>query len=338
MTFEVHYELRKVQLQQLEAETKHLIGIVRRYGYTGETLQPESIHILNLPLNRETLEDYYTFKNPKKNFTIHFSSLSILDNTLCFRLEVDPTIANFMVAVFGIDFGTPIPYFPIIRITKKFSGDGIFDNFTAFVGGYRPALTDMLFPLRHLTLRDATDNKQLSFYPLDTKLFVLTEKEETSVACLTDLTESDLLEIKAHKTTGDTSIPLGYAIGGATPQSITTTMSEQDNLEEMFGRFRLWYNRVKPRRLSFSDHNKQISVPNEDSNFDNLAHSATQTTSLLDTPNNESKRQHDRTAVSEHERAKRDLLTFVANIRHPSTDGSVNEQLDLLTGDEDSNT
>ena len=334
--------------------------IFSRFGFKGESLEPTSIHIATITLKLSDLKSFYEYKKPKSHFYVRFPNISLIDNTLCLTLTVDPTFTKYMVKLFDVDFGVPIPNLPIIKL-KRIWEPLAFNDLDNFLCKYRPAMTDMGIPFDNLMLKNVSwVDKSFTLYPCEETIFVLSETEIKIAQNIKEITRDDLIKITDNNLELETGNKddVVFHLGGATPHSLSISHAKVDDMERMFTKFQLWYNQPA-RRLDFSDIASSqsngsvidIDQPNTKTetprlvSFRSTCNSETQTPAVnasrlsahampwvrqntqppYPTESNNSKTQ-----------GKQDLLTLVAEVHRNagSETSSVNDNLDLLTSDE----
>ena len=353
---EIHLLNDKTQLHQINLEIEHLLEIFSRFGFSGESFEPISVHVATINLKLSDMKNFYDYKKPKNDFYIHFPSISLIDNTLCLKLTLDPTFSGYMAKLFEVDFGVHIPSFPVIKLKRKWNPI-TFTNLEDFVTTYKPALTDMNISFNSLMLKNiGWVDKSFTLYPLDKTIFILSETEVKTARDINDITREDLIKIMDddQDTETESKDDFAFHLGGATPHSLSVSRAEVGDMEKMFDRFRLWYNKTA-RRLDFNE------TPNRsnDSVRDTLRPSTktpvlaplhstcnteTQTQGLMSRLNTDTsywapqntKPTQQTEANSSKIQGKRDLLTFVADVHKSagSESTSINENLDLLTSDD----
>ena len=357
---EIHLLNDKAQHHQIRLEIEHLLEIFSRFGFKGESFEPASIHIATITLKLSDLKSFYEYKKPKSDFYVRFPNISLIDNTLCLTLAVDPTFAKYMVKLFDVDFGVHIPSLPIIKL-KRIWNPLTFNDLDDFLCKYRPAMTDMGIPFGSLMLKNVGwVDRSFTLYPFDGTIFVLSETEIKIAQNIKEVTREDLIKIIDNNLELETGNKddVAFHLGGATPHSLSISRAKVDDMEKMFDRFQLWYNQPA-RRLDFSDRAssqsndsvKDIDQPNTKTetprlvSFRSTCNSETQTpainTSRLSahaTPWTRQNTQPPYPTESNNSKTqgKQDLLTLVAEVHRNagSETSSVNDNLDLLTSDE----
>ena len=353
---EIHLLNDKTQQHQINLEIEHLLEIFTRFGFSGESFEPISVHVATINLKLSDMKNFYDYKKPKNDFYIHFPNISLIDNTLCLKLTLDPTFSRYMAKLFEVDFGVHIPSFPIIKLKRKWNPI-TFTNLEDFLTTYKPALTDMSISFNSLMLKNiGWVDKSFTLYPLNKTIFVLSETDIKAARDTNDITEEDLIKIMDddQDTETESKDDFAFHLGGATPHSLSVSRAEVGDMEKMFDRFRLWYNKPA-RRLDFTE------TPNRsnDSVRDTLRSSTkapvlaplnstcsteTQTQGFMSRLNTDTSYwapQNTKPALqteanSSKIQGKRDLLTFVADVHKSagSESTSINENLDLLTSDD----
>ena len=358
---EIHLLTDKTQHHQIELEIQHLLEVFSRFGYTGESYEPVSVHLATITLKLSDLKSFYEYKKPKKDFYVRFPNISLVDNTLCLTLTIDPTFSKYMVKLFDVDFGVHIPSLPIIKLKRKWN-PLTFTNLNDFLEKYRPAVTDMDILFDSLMLKNVGwIDRSFTLYPFGETIFVLSETEIKIARDIKEVTREDLIKIIDNDLELETESKddIAFHLGGATPHSLSISRAKVDDMEKMFDRFRLWYNQSYPRRLDFSDgasSRSNDSVKDMDRSdtktetpklvsFRSTCNSETQTpafnTSRLNAhatpwarqtsqPPNPTERDNSKI------QGKQDLLTLIADVHRSagSETSSVNDNLDLLTSDE----
>ena len=370
---EIHLVADKHQLSQINLEVSHLIDVFQRFGFTGESLTPVSVHVSTINLKLSNIRSFYDYREPRNDFYIRFQNISLTNDTVCLTTEVDPAFTKYMVSLFGATFGVDIPTFPLIKLSKRKWAPLTFMDLDTFLLKYRPALTDMTITCSGLLLKGiGWLDKSFTLYPLNGTLFILSESEIKAARRIKNITKNDLVRITDNEPEeeSDRIGNITFRVGGATPHSISVSQAEVDDMERVFDRFRLWYNRTA-RRLDFSD--IDTNPTGDDTSLGDILRTdaVTQTPGIESVPqraqpqllsrgNNDTETQtpglvHSRLNAqatpwlrqstqpptpnmdnNSKNQGKHDLLTFVAQVHRvdSSESNSVNESLDLLTGDE----
>ena len=353
---EIHLLNDKSQLHQINLEIEHLLEIFSRFGFSGESFEPISVHVATINLKLSDMKNFYDYKKPKNDFYIHFPSISLIDNTLCLKLTLDPTFSGYMAKLFEVDFGVHIPSFPVIKLKRKWNPI-TFTNLEDFVTTYKPALTDMDISFNSLMLKNiGWVDKSFTLYPLDKTIFILSETEVKTARDINDITKEDLIKIMDddQDTETENKDDFVFQLGGATPHSLSVSRAEVGDMEKMFDRFRLWYNK-SARRLDFSETSNRSNDSVRDilrsstktpvlAPLHSTCNTETQTQGFMSRLNTDTsywvpqntKPTQQTEANSSKIQGKRDLLTFVADVHKSagSESTSINENLDLLTSDD----